>query len=116
MTDTAAPAKPGFLTGFVTTVAVLAVIAWLGGVALNKGFGVHAPFIASWLLLVTGLTLVKAAAAEVAQAWHIQAVQAAGPTAAADVMGAHMAERILEDEEFLSFAQRLEAEFPAKAE
>lgn len=114
MTDT--QAKPGFLTGFVSTLAVLAAIAWIGGVALNKGFGVHAPFVASWILLITGLSVVKAAASEVAHTWHVQAVQAAGAIAAADAIGAHMAEQAIEDEGFLSFTQRLNAEFPAKAE
>lgn len=69
-------AKAGFLAAFIATLAILALFAWLGGVALNKGFGVHVPFVASWILLAVGLAVVKSAASEVASTWHSTRVKA----------------------------------------
>jgi hypothetical protein len=108
MTDkTEAPAKLTVWEGFVVTVAVMAFVAWLGGVALNKGFGVHAPFIATWLLIVLGLTIVKAVTGEVASTWYTRVVQAAGPIAIADTLGAHAAEQAIEAEGFLAVNDRI---------
>jgi hypothetical protein len=79
-----APAKVGagesFLFSFVFTLGLLALFSWVGGIALNKGFGVHVPFIATILLLFTSLGVVKTVADQVAAAWHRHAVQAAVQT------------------------------------
>ncbi len=76
----AAKAAAGRLTqtgiGFLVTLAFYALFAWLGGVALNRGFGVHAPFVASWLMLAVGVSVVKASMSEVADVWHKARVKA----------------------------------------
>jgi hypothetical protein len=75
-----AGALEGFLFSFVLTLGLLALFSWVGGVALNKGFGVHVPFIAGTLLLFTGVSVVKTVADQVAAAWHRHAVSAAVQT------------------------------------
>lgn len=71
-----APGTGSGLLDFGVTVLMAVILSWLAGIALNKGFGVHVPVVAGAILLVTGLSVVKMAAAEVAQVWHTQRVQA----------------------------------------
>lgn len=62
--------------GLIVTLAFIALFAWLAGVALNVGFGVHAPFVATTLLLAVGVSVVKLTATEVASTWHRARVEA----------------------------------------
>jgi hypothetical protein len=72
--DAKAPQAPGrgssLLAGFIASLAIYAGLVWVAGIALNRGFGVHVPFVAGWLLLMTGGWLVKHLATNVAQVWH----------------------------------------------
>lgn len=66
-----APGKGASLTaGFLASLAVYAIIVFVAGVALNRGFQVHVPFMAGWLLLIAGGILVKNLANSVAGTWH----------------------------------------------
>jgi hypothetical protein len=58
------------------TLGFLALAAWLAGVALNKGYGVHVPFVATWLLLLVGFAGVLKVTSEVASGWHSTRVKA----------------------------------------
>lgn len=69
------PAKaPGkgasFTAGFLYSLGLYALLAWVAGIAVNKGYGVHVPFMAGWLLLLVTGWLVKHLATNVAGAWH----------------------------------------------
>lgn len=70
------PGTGSGLLDFGVTVIMTAILSWLAGIALNKGFGVHVPVVAGAILLVAGLSVVKMAAAEVAQVWHAARVEA----------------------------------------
>lgn len=67
-------AKTG--VNFLVTLAFIALFSWLGGIALNVGFGVHFPFVAGVILLTVGLSVVKLTAGEVASVWHTARVKA----------------------------------------
>ena len=72
-----APSKgAGLLTDFLLGLAPVAFIMWLAGVAMNKGFGVHVPFIAGSILLFTALITVKVATVAAANVWHGARVRA----------------------------------------
>lgn len=84
--------------GFIVTLGITALIAWLAGVALNRGFGVHVPFVASFILLAAGLQVVKLAAIEVAHSWHTEAAKVVPTAAAAAVKASLEATRKYENE------------------
>jgi hypothetical protein len=69
--DAKAPGRgSSLLASVILSLAVYAVLAWVGGIALNKGFGVHVPFMAGWLLLMAAGILIKHTTTNVAGSWH----------------------------------------------
>lgn len=85
MTDTdietteAAEAKASGVSALASVVAGLgfmAGFAWVGGIALNHGFGVSVPFVAAWLLLTAGLWLAQLVTGQLATVWHNARVKA----------------------------------------
>lgn len=52
--------------------ALAAGLNWLGGVALNSGWGIHVPFLAGWLLLAALFFGLELAGTIVAREWHHQ--------------------------------------------
>jgi hypothetical protein len=73
----AGPSSSASVTGgFIVTLGILAIVTWLAGVSLSRGFGVHVPFAPVFILQAAGLQLVKLFTIEVAQSWHNQRVRA----------------------------------------
>jgi hypothetical protein len=72
------------------------LLSWLGGIGLNKGFGVSVPFIAGWILAGGLILLTFTVADSVAAAYHKQAIKAAPHIAAADVLGKAAAQEVLD--------------------
>jgi predicted MFS family arabinose efflux permease len=66
----------GALASIVADLGFMAGFAWVGGIALNHGFGVSVPFVAAWLLLVAGLWLVQLVTGQLAATWHNARVKA----------------------------------------
>jgi hypothetical protein len=64
------------LGGVIADLGFTAMFAWAGGVALNKGFGVHVPFAGAWILLLVGLYVIQYVTGNVAQTWHNARVKA----------------------------------------
>ena len=62
--------------GFATDALFTAAFAWLGGVAFHRGFGVSVPFMAAWILLLTGLYFAQYAMGQLARVWHSERVKA----------------------------------------
>lgn len=66
----------GALASVIADMGLTALFAWVGGIALNHGFGVSVPFVATWLLLLTGLWLVQFVTGQLATVWHRERVKA----------------------------------------
>lgn len=66
----------GALASVIADMGLTALFAWVGGIALNHGFGVSVPFVATWLLLLTGLWLVQFVTGQLATVWHNARVKA----------------------------------------
>lgn len=87
-----------------------ALLSWLGGIGLNKGFGVHVPFIAGWVLVTAFVLLVFTVAEHATSAYHKQAVKAAPHLAAAQMVGIAAAQAAMDHEGFADIAKKIQGE------
>jgi hypothetical protein len=72
-----APVKGARALASVTTdLGLTAGFAWVGGVALHRGFGLSVPFVAAWLLLLGGMWLTQLVTAQLGRIWHHARVEA----------------------------------------
>lgn len=99
------PASP-----FIGAITDGALLSWLAGVGLNRGFGVHVPFIAGWVLGAAFLALVFSVASHASAAHHQQAVKAAPHIAAGTMTGMTAAQAVLDAQGFLDIDKKLRGE------
>src|SRR5579859_6443443 len=85
---------------FIGAIRDGALLSWLAGVGLHRGFGVSVPFIAGWVLVTAFLLLVFTVASHASAAHHKEAVRAAPHIAAADVIGAAAGQAVVDAQDF----------------
>ena len=109
---TKAPKAPSLLPNWGgAALADAPFLSWLAGVGLNRGFGVHVPFIAGWLLLAALFTLVYSLASVASNAYHREAIKATPLLAAADtatsLVTEHETQRLLDAKGLLDMDSKL---------
>lgn len=95
------------LASVISDLGLTAGFAWVGGVALNHGFGVSVPFVATWLLLLAGLWLVQFVTGQLATVWHNARVKADITLIAATMAAQEAIQEQQDAKAFLSMNDRI---------
>jgi hypothetical protein len=104
---TAAPSN-GILLGLASIVCGSAIISWLAGVGLHRGFGISVPFVAGLVLLLTFMFFLRLSFLVIGGAWFTAEIQATPQLTVQAAIAEEAAQQVIAAQGFLAVDQKLQ--------